>query len=75
MATSKATKKPALKPLSLGKLKTDLAIIMGEIDRSNGILSDYYTPVTWQRLQETAEKISNAIQCVRNETHQPVDDQ
>jgi len=62
----KLTKKQKpLKPLSLGKLRADLALIMDEIDRSNGVLSDYYSPIMWQRLQNTAEKVANAIQSVR----------
>jgi hypothetical protein len=54
-----------LKPLNLGKLRRDLQLIMDEIDRTNGVLPDAYSPVMWQRLQNTAEKVSNAIQSVR----------
>lgn len=71
METAKALKKPALKPLSLGKLKTDLNIIMAEIDRCSGILPDYYSPVMWQRLQETADKVAGAIQSVRMKLTNP----
>jgi hypothetical protein len=71
METLKATKKAVLKPLSLGKLKTDLNIIMAEIDRCSGILPDYYSPVMWQRLQETADKVAGAIQSVRMKLTNP----
>lgn len=71
METTKATRKPTVKPLSLGKLKTDLNIIMAEIDRCSGILSDYYSPVMWQRLQQTADKVATAIQCVRMKLSNP----
>ena len=71
METSKASKKQSLKPLNLGKLKADLALIMDEINRSNGVLPDYYSPVMWQRLQQTADKVSTAIQCVRMKLSNP----
>jgi hypothetical protein len=71
MGTSKASKKQSLKPLNLGKLKADLALIMDEINRSNGVLPDYYSPVMWQRLQQTADKVSTAIQCVRMKLSNP----
>jgi hypothetical protein len=57
--------KNPLKPLSIGKLRKDLQLIMDEIDRTHGVLPDYYSPVMWQRLQNTAEKVSDAIQAVR----------
>src|ERR1017187_9844334 len=71
METSKASKKQSLKPLNLGKLKADLALIMDEINRSNGVLPDYYSPVMWQRLQQTADKVATAIQCVRMKLSNP----
>ncbi len=71
METSKASKKQSLKPLNLGKLKADLALIMDEINRSNGVLPDYYSPVMWQRLQETADKVAGAIQSVRMKLTNP----
>src|ERR1035437_3267133 len=71
METTKATKKSTLKPLNLGKLKADLALIMDEINRSNGVLPDYYSPVMWQRLQQTADKVATAIQCVRMKLSNP----
>ncbi len=55
----------SVKPLNLNKLRKDLELIMDEIDRTQGVLPDYYSPVMWTRLQETAERIANAIQAVR----------
>lgn len=54
-----------VKPLNLNKLRKDLQLIMDEIDRTQGVLLDYYSPVMWTRLQETAERVANAIQAVR----------
>jgi hypothetical protein len=54
-----------LKPLNLKKLRKDLQTIMDEIDRTNGILPDFYSPIMWQRLQNTADTVANAIQAVR----------
>ena len=44
---------------------------MDEIDRSNGVIPDNYSPVMWQRLQNTAEKVANAIECVRMRLSHP----
>jgi hypothetical protein len=52
-------------PLNMGKLRRDMEIIMGEIDRTGGVLPDAYSPVMWQRLQRTTERVANAIQGVR----------
>jgi DNA-binding CsgD family transcriptional regulator len=60
-----------LKPLSLPKLRKDLQTIMDEIDRSHGVIADNYSPVMWQRLQNTAEKVANAIECVRMRLSSP----
>jgi hypothetical protein len=60
----KSEAKP-VKPLNLNKLRKDLQLIMDEIDRTQGVLPDYYSPVMWTRLQETAERVANAIQAVR----------
>lgn len=49
----KSEAKP-VKPLNLDKLRKDLQLIMDEIDRTQGVLPDYYSPVMWTRLQETA---------------------
>lgn len=54
-----------LKPLNLAKLRRDMELIMSEIDRTGGVLPDAYSPVMWQRLQHTTEKVANAIQAVR----------
>jgi hypothetical protein len=54
-----------LKPLNIEKLRRDMKTIMDEIDRSGGVLPDAYSPVMWQRLQETTEKVADAIQAVR----------
>ena len=70
--TTTATK---LKPLDLKKLRKDLQLIMDEIDRTQGILPDYYSPVMWSRLQDTAERVANAIQAVRMKLNgKPVED-
>ena len=61
--TEAETKK--LKPLNLEKLRRDMELIMDEIDRTGGVLPDAYSPVMWQRLQETTEKVADAIQAVR----------
>ena len=60
----KSEKKP-VKPLNLNKLRKDLQLIMDEIDRTHGVLPDYYSPIMWMRLQETADRVANAIQAVR----------
>ena len=65
MKNKKKERPNAPKPLDLGRLRKDLSLIMDEIDRSHGVLPDYYSPVMWQRLQETAERVANAIQAVR----------
>jgi hypothetical protein len=54
-----------LKPLNIEKLRRDMKVITDEIDRGGGVLSDAYSPIMWQRLQETTEKVANAIQAVR----------
>ena len=54
-----------VKPLNIEKLRRDMRIIMDEIDRSGGVLPDAYSPLMWQRLQETTEKVADAIQAVR----------
>src|ERR1700674_3772165 len=53
------------KPLNIEKLRRDMKIVMDEIDRTGGVLPDAYSPVMWQRLQETTEKVADAIQAVR----------
>jgi hypothetical protein len=55
------TKNSKLKPLNLAKLRRDMEMIMSEIDRTGGVLPDAYSPVMWQRLQHTTEKVANAI--------------
>jgi hypothetical protein len=54
-----------LKPLNIEKLRLDMKIIMDEIDRTGGVLPDAYSPLMWQRLQKTTEKVADAIQAVR----------
>src|SRR5580693_1065861 len=54
-----------LKPLNIEKLRRDLKVVMDEIDRTGGVLPDAYSPVMWQRLQGTTEKVADAIQAVR----------
>jgi hypothetical protein len=54
-----------IKPLKLNKLREDLQLIIDEIDRIQVVLPDYYSPVLRTRVQETAEKVSRAIQVVR----------
>lgn len=53
------------KPLNISKLRRDMRTIMDEIDRTGGTLPDAYSPMMWQRLQHTTEKVANAIQAVR----------
>ncbi len=66
MKDYKMTKKQkTLKPLNLSTLRRDMQIIMDEIDRTEGVLPDAYSPVMWQRLQNTTEKVAGAIQAVR----------
>jgi hypothetical protein len=62
---SNRTTETELKPLNMVKLRRDMQIIMDEIDCSGGVLPDAYSPLMWQRLQETTEKIADAIQAVR----------
>jgi hypothetical protein len=47
------------------KLRQDMRIIMDEIDCSGNVLPDAYSPLMWQRLQQTTEKVADAIQAVR----------
>jgi hypothetical protein len=59
------TETKKLKPLNIEKLRRDLKIVMDEIDRTGGVLADAYSPLMWQRLQQTTEKVADAIQAVR----------
>jgi hypothetical protein len=54
-----------VKPLDLAKPRRDMHIVMDEIDRSGGVLGDAYSPIMWQRLQSTTERVANAIHAVR----------
>jgi hypothetical protein len=60
-----------VRPLNIERLRKNLQIIMTEIDRTQGVLPDYYSPTMWQRLQRTAYHVANAIQAVRIKLSNP----